>query len=352
MADHGLPDMLSPLGLGGSGLAGLYDAVSASEASRVLDEAIRSGVTYVDTAPMYGAGLSETRIGRYLAEIEAPRVTLSTKVGRVLSSEPEHPLGWAFDFRPAALRASLESSLERLGRSSVEIVYLHDPDENEFLECGTHESLDVHVDRVVNESLPALEDLRREGLFRFLGIGVNQWQMPLAVLERADLDVVLLAGRYTLLEQGGLALLDECADRGVTVVVGAPFNSGILATEVPSDGSYNYEPAPPEVADHVARIRTVCRRYGVPLGAAALQFPLAHPAVVSVLAGVSSVAELRENITKIRAPIDGAVWSELIDLELISGAARCQTTLGSRRLGDEMSEPLPRVDDESSGGGE
>ncbi|MBV9817213.1 MAG: aldo/keto reductase [Solirubrobacterales bacterium] len=308
---------MSALGFGGAAIGGLFEAVAERTALDTVTRALELGVTYLDTAPHYGLGISERRIGQALrsARLARDSYVLSTKVGRLLRplrpgerapSEgfaTSEPLRRVFDFSRDGIRRSLEESLARLGLDRVDIVYLHDPDE--------------HEDEVYATGYRALAELRSEGLVRAIGVGMNQSEMLARFVRRFDLDVVLIAGRYSLLDQGALdELLPACLERDVGVVVGGAFNSGLLA-DPDADAHFDYAEAPRELVDRARRIREVCTAHGVELPAAALQFPRAHPAVVSVVVGARSVQEIEENAHSFAAPIPSAMWAELQDTGLL-----------------------------------
>ncbi len=299
---------LSRLGFGGGPIGNLYAEVSDVDAFGALEAAWGAGVRYFDTAPHYGLGLSERRIGEFLAGRPRDEFVVSTKVGRVL--EPgfgdgdDRANGFAvpatawrrWDFSADGVRRSLESSLDRLGLDRVDVVYAHDPD--------------AHWEQAVSEAVPALLALRSEGVIGAVGVGMNQWEMPARFVRETDLDVVLLAGRYTVLEQAGAPLLDLCAARGVSVVAAGVFNSGLLAR--PDVGhTYDYRAAPVSLVERARRIAAVCARHGVTLPQAAVWFPFRHPAVVSVLLGVRTAAEMRANAASFEAPVPDALWDDL-----------------------------------------
>ena len=286
--------VLSPLGLGTAALGDRGGDDAAEAAAKTVDLALASGISYVDTAPHYGIGAAERYAGAALAAHPRDRFTLSTKVGRIIDSGARTE---TFDFSPGAVLSSLESSLLRLGLARVDIAYVHDPDRAE--------------DAARRDAFPALRALRAEGTVRAIGAGMNQ----AAMLERfvtdpaLGVDLVLLAGRYTLLDQSGLRLLDLCGQRGVSVVLGGVFNSGILADPRPG-ASYDYRAAPGELVERGRRLARVCERHGVALPAAALQFGWGHPAVVSVLNGAGSPDELAANLRHADTAIPAACWED------------------------------------------
>ncbi|MGG8461253.1 aldo/keto reductase, partial [Streptomyces lividans] len=264
--------------------------------------AVDGGATLIDTAPLYGDGLSERRVGRALATVDRARFQLSTKVGWQIAegAEPRHAFG-----RDDVLR-SLEGSMERLGVDRFDVVHVHDPED--------------HLDEAVRHAVPALLRLRDEGVVGAVGAGMNH-SAPLAELvRRTDLDVVLIAGRYTLLEQPALAgLLPLCAERGVGVIAAGVFNSGLLADPRPG-APYHYHPVPDDVLRRALALDDVCARYGVPLRAAAQQFPFGHPAVVSVVVGAASPQEVTGNLELAGQPIPDAMWAELREAHLLDPA--------------------------------
>jgi len=297
---------LTALGLGCAALGNLYQRVEDAAATATLQTAWDGGIRYFDTAPYYGHGLSETRLGEFLRTLPAGAAVISTKVGRSLvPTEPGNagdfgfvdplPNRPEFDYRADAVRAQVEGSLARLGVERLDLLLVHD------IGAMTHGADHPAVFRqALDGALPALRRMQAEGLVTAIGIGVNEIDVSLATLRAADIAVILLAGRYTLLEQGALdELLPECAAPGVSVVVGGPFNSGALV----GGDHYNYAAMPADVAARVARLEAVCRRFDVPLPAAALQFPLAHPAVAAVIPGARSAAEARANLEHLARPI-------------------------------------------------
>jgi D-threo-aldose 1-dehydrogenase len=299
---------VSRLGFGGAPIAGLFRAVDAQTAHSALTAAWDCGVRYFDTAPHYGAGLSERRIGEFLRTRRGDQWALSTKVGRLIEpARPdiadnvgfvdEQPTSRSFDFSRLGVRRSFDASLERLGVDRLDIVFLHDPDD--------------HLDDAISQGYPALATLRDEGMVRSIGAGMNQTAALTRLVRETDIDVVLLAGRYTLLDQGALdELFPACLRRRTSVVVGGVFNSGILADPV-TQAHFDYKPAPRRIRERALRIEKVCGDHGVPIAAAALQFPLAHPAVTSIVVGIRSAAEVHENCRLLDTPIPAELWARL-----------------------------------------
>jgi D-threo-aldose 1-dehydrogenase len=302
---------LTGLSLGCAQLGNLYRAVTDEEAAATVEAAFDAGIRYFDTAPHYGLGLSERRLGAALAGRTRDDYVVSTKVGRRLDPLPEphdrddegfdvpatHRRVWDFS-RDGVLR-SLEESLERLGLDRVDIVFLHDPDD--------------HWIEALNDAYPALEELRTQGVVCSIGAGMNQSAMLADFVRHTDMDLVMLAGRYTLIEQGALDdLLPLCISRDVQVVAAGVFNSGLLARDdPPDDAKYDYGEAPAAVLDRARRIAEVCRRHDVSLPAAAIAFPLAHPAVASVCLGARSPQQIERNADLHRRAIATDVWRDL-----------------------------------------
>jgi D-threo-aldose 1-dehydrogenase len=302
---------LTEISLGCAQLGNLYAPITDDEARATVDAAWEQGIRYFDTAPHYGLGLSERRLGAALAGRPRPDFILSTKVGRLL--EPvSHPHGLddegfvvpathrrAWDFSRDGVHRSLEASLTRLGLDRVDIVYLHDPDDHRTEAFGT--------------AYPALEELRAQGVVSAIGAGMNHTAMLADFARHTDMDVLMLAGRYTLLEQGALdELLPICEQRGTRIVAAGVFNSGLLARCTPADGArYNYADAPQELVARARGIAAICQRHGTSLPATALAFPLAHPAVVSVCVGARSPEQIDRNIRLHRSDVPAAVWSDL-----------------------------------------
>ncbi|MEU7413521.1 aldo/keto reductase [Streptomyces sp. NPDC042638] len=309
---------VTPLGFGAAALGNLYTPVTDEQARAAVRAAWECGIRYFDTAPHYGLGLSERRLGAALREYDRSRYTVSTKVGRRLvpadGTGDDLADGFAVpathrrvrDFTADGIRRTLEASLDRLGLDRVDVVYLHDPDD--------------HVEQALREGYPALERLRAEGVVGAIGVGMNQAGTLTRFVRDTDVDVVLCAGRYTLLDgSAATGLLPEALRRGVSVVVGGAFNSGLLADPTPRS-TYDYVPAPRELLDRALRIKEVTERHGTTLRAAALAFASAHPAVVSVLAGARSEAEIRDCAQQFATPVPDACWRELRDTGLLPPA--------------------------------
>jgi D-threo-aldose 1-dehydrogenase len=312
-----LPE-LPALGLGTAPLGGLYSPISDDEAQRVIDAAWNHGLRFFDTAPLYGHGSAERRLGAVLAGRPRDSYVLATKVGRLLrrpalpagedahykGTPPERPV---FDFSYDGVMRSFEESLGRLGLDRIDILHLHDPD--------------AHEAEALSGAWRALDALRAQGLVRAVGAGMNQWEMLARFAQAAPFDCFLLAGRYTLLDQSALpTLLPLCQRRGVRIVAGGVYNSGLLADPRPG-AKFNYDDAPPELVARARRLGEVCHAHGVPLKAAAMQFPAFHPAVASVLIGARSVVELDENVAMSRVPIPPGLWDELRRQGLIADGA-------------------------------
>jgi len=294
------------IGLGGAALGNLYDAVADDEADATVSAAWDRGIRLFDTAPLYGHGLSEQRLGRALAGRPRDEVVLSSKVGRVLVPDATAvdgsifvdvpPLAPQFDFSPAGVEASLTASLERLGTDRLDIVHVHDPDD--------------HLDQAVAEAYPELARWRDEGVCGAVGLGTNHVATAHRVLDHVELDWLLLAGRYTLLDRSGADVLDRCLERGVRVIAAGVFNSGLLAH--PVDGApFDYAPAPAHLVERAQRLADVCERHGATLAAAALQLPLRDPAVALVLPGARSAAEVHADVDLLERRLPEELWEAL-----------------------------------------
>ncbi len=342
--------LVSRLGLGGAPLAGLYHGVSDEQAVRVVDTYLGHGLGFFDTAPLYGSGVSETRLGTVLsarvgdarfaqdggtdgaardddreAFVKAPGRTdgrasfvLATKVGRLLVPNPSRdqdvwsddlpPVGPVFDYSYDGTLRSLEESLGRLGLDRVDILHIHDPDN--------------HYDEAMKGSYRALVRLRDEGVIRAVGVGMNQAKMLARFAVEGDFDCFLCAGRYTLVDHTALKrLLPMCEERNISLIIGGPYNSGILAQGAVEGAKFDYRKAPPHIVEQVRRVEEVCARHGTPLKAAALQFPLSHPAVAAVIPGARSPEEVDENVRMFEFEIPDDFWAELRKEGLVPAAA-------------------------------
>jgi D-threo-aldose 1-dehydrogenase len=303
---------LTGLGLGGAAIGNLYRSVDQEAALATVRTAHDLGIRYFDTAPHYGLGLSERRLGSALSGLPRDSYVISTKVGRLLEPNPDPtgsdlPAGSfhvpddlvrRFDFSADGVRRSLDSSLERLGTDHVDVVYVHDPDD--------------HLDQAVTEAVPTLAALRDHGVVGAVGAGMNSWQGLARIVRDSDVDVVMMAGRWNLLDRSGLPLLEQCLEAGVSVVAAAPFASGLLARPVPpADATYEYAAVPAEVLDRARRLAELCSNRGAELPSAALQFPLRHPAVVSVVAGLRSPREVAEAVRRFGDEIPEQTWREM-----------------------------------------
>ncbi|HTJ93327.1 MAG TPA: aldo/keto reductase [Pararobbsia sp.] len=311
----------TPLGFGSAPLGNLYKAISNAQARDTVAQAWEQGVRYYDTAPLYGYGLAETRVGSYVREKPRDSYLLSTKVGRLLrrvDADKRDGIGKFFDvpsreviydYSYDGVMRCFEISFERLGLDRIDISLCHD------IDIFTHGSAEASAQRTrefLDGGVRALSDLRSQGVVGAIGIGVNEWQVSEVVARNADVDLFLLAGRYTLLEQEALdSFMPLIESKKMGVIIGGPFNSGILATG-PKPGAYfNYEPAPQAVLDRVAAIERVCQAHNVPLRDAALQFPLMHPSVVSVIPGGVTPDEVRGNADSMRTVIPAQLWADL-----------------------------------------
>jgi D-threo-aldose 1-dehydrogenase len=308
------------LGLGGASIGGLFEAVADDDAVTTVHHAWDIGVRLFDVAPLYGYGNAERRFGMALSDRPREEYVLSTKVGRLVRATGEIPPGAdidhqrfggrddafyvgtgpariVFDYSGDGIRRSIEESLERMGLDRIDIALIHDPDD--------------HWQAAIDEAYPALHRLREEGVIRAIGVGMNQSAMLARFAREGDFDVFLLAGRYTLLDQEAMPeLLPTCLARGIGVLVGGVMNSGILA-DPRAGGRFNYTPAPAEIVERARRLAEVCARHAVPLRAAAIQFPLAHPVVRSLVAGVRRIDHLDEYPRLMQQPIPGDLWAEL-----------------------------------------
>ncbi len=331
-APSGASISFTELGFGTAPLGNLYKATTEKDAQATFEAAWKQGVRYYDTAPLYGLGLSETRLNPFLRGKKRDSYVLSTKVGRVLEvCPPAERTGVGkffetpsrrerFDYSYDGVMRSLEFSLERLGVDSIDVVFVHDVD------VFTHKSeaaRDVHVKTLMESGYKALVKLRDEKVIKAFGAGVNEWQVSETLARAGDFDVFLLAGRYTLLEQEALnSFLPLCEQRGIGIVLGGPYNSGILATGPKKGAFYNYDPAPKHILERVAKIEAICKKHKVKLAEAALRFPLMHPSVVSVIPGAITPKQVGLNVKTLSAKIPKALWKDLKAAGLMDARAR------------------------------
>ena len=319
--------VVSALGFGGAPLGDLYGALDDATAIAAVEAAAGVGITLFDTAPLYGRGLSEHRIGTALRRRPRASFVLSTKVGRVYAPAPAGvrdrggyvgglPFEGRFDYSRDGCLRSLEQSLLRLGMASVDIALVHD------LDPWAHgDALDTRIREVLDGAWRALVELRAQGVVRAIGLGVNDAAVCTRFARETDLDCVMLAGRYSLLEQPALAFLDLARERGIGVMLGGVFNSGILATGPVAGAKYDYHDASPDVLARVGRIDEVCRAHGVALAHAAVQFPLGHSAVSSVVLGAVTPGEVARNLEAFARPVPAALWRDLVAEGLLSADA-------------------------------
>ncbi|WOI54813.1 aldo/keto reductase [Parvularcula sp. LCG005] len=318
------------LGFGCAPIGNLYTEITDWTADETMREAHRLGMRYFDTAPHYGFGLSEERLGRFVASVNRDELTISTKVGRRLEPiDPAkatglrhgffngYPFEPVFDYTYDGIMRSFEQSLERLGVSTVDILYAHDLGE------ATHGAeAQRHWEAFAKNGYRAMQQLKSSGAVKAIGLGANEWQVCRNAMVLFDMDVFLLAGRYTLLEQReAIDFLAHCLDARIELVVGGPFNSGILATKGEGRAYYNYGDVPAEIAEKANALRRTLHDFGVPLHRAALQFPFFHPAVGNVLAGFASIEEVRAAGDALRQPISNKAWDKLRTKGLINPRA-------------------------------
>lgn len=330
-APSGASIQFTELGFGAAPLGNLYSAISEPAAQATLNAAWNHGLRYFDTAPLYGLGLSETRINHFLRDKKRDSYVLSTKVGRLLEvCPPEQRTGIGkffntpnrrevFDYSYDGIMRSLEFSLERLGIDHIDIVYAHDCD---VFTHGSEATRDAHVKTFLDGGYKALVKLRDQKVIKAIGAGVNEWQVCETLAKAGDFDLFLLAGRYTLLEQEALnSFLPLCQKRGIGIVLGGPYNSGILATGPKKGAFYNYDPAPKVILDRVGKIEAICKAHKVKLVEAALRFPLLHPSVVSVIPGAVSPQQVALNVKTLKAKLPKALWKDLKAQGLMDGRA-------------------------------
>jgi D-threo-aldose 1-dehydrogenase len=330
-APSGASISLTELGFGAAPLGNLYRPHTEEAAQSTFEAAWKAGIRYYDTAPLYGLGLSETRLNHFLRDKKRDSYVVSTKVGRLLEvCKPSRRTGIGkffdtpsrrevFDYTYDGVMRSLETSLERVGIDHVDILFVHDCD---VFTHGSEAARDVHVKTLMNSGYKALVKLRDEKVIKAFGAGVNEYQVCETLAAQGDFDLFLLAGRYTLLEQTALdSFLPMCEKRGIGIVLGGPYNSGILASGAKVGAWYNYDHAPKKILDRVRKIEAVCKAHKVKLPQAALRFPVKHPSVVSVIPGMVSPKEVALNVKTMGAKIPKAFWNDLKTQGLLHGGA-------------------------------
>jgi D-threo-aldose 1-dehydrogenase len=308
------------LGLGGAPLGDLYQLIPEEVAQATITGAYDSGVRLFDTAPLYGYGLSEHRFGHALRRYPRDSYVLSTKVGRYLVPKAPERIDrgqWTgglnmepvYDYSYDGTMRELEQSHQRLGIERIDIVFIHDVD---IWTHGTREAYEQRYKEALEGAYRALADLRSQGVIKAIGMGINETEPAIRLARDTDPDIFLLAGRYTLLEQGGLGdLIPLAREKRFSFMLGGPYNSGILATGAVSGAKYNYKDAPPDIMDRVRKIEAVCKRHDVPLKAAAIQFPLGLPEVASIVPGAVKPEEVQDNAALITRRLPAALWDEL-----------------------------------------
>ena len=319
---------LSILGFGGLQVGDYWVRMPEEEAYAAIKLAHDSGIRYYDTAPHYGTGLSEHRIGHVLRGLPRNGFVLSTKVGRYLVADEKHaefdpdfrglPFGKIYDLSYDATMRAYDQSLQRLGLNRIDLLFIHD------LDTYQHgDEYDARFKEGIDGCYRALDELRSQKAVRGIGAGLNTAEAAVRLIEATDLDCLMLAGRYTLLEQGPAEdLLPLALRREVSLVMGAPFNTGILATGAVEGALYNNRPVPPEIAGRVRKIEEICRQFGIPIAAAALQFPLGNPIVASVVPGMGGIGDVKNNLRLMTMPIPVEFWSSLRSEGLISDAVQ------------------------------
>ena len=302
------------LGMGGAPMGGLVTDAGANIANETLKQAYEEGIRYFDTAPLYGSGKSEVFFGEFLSTLDRDSFTLSSKVGRLLDrtgTPSEDPIyrnpsevKVRFDYSRDGVLRSIEESLTRLNLDRVDVALIHDPDD--------------HYEEAIDTAFPTLADLRSQGVIGAIGSGMNQWEMLADFARNADFDCFLLAGRYTLLDYSALSeFLPICEENSISVILGGPYNSGILASDLGKNVTYFYETAPQYVIEKAKAIKSICDDFNIPLKAAALQFGLLHPAVAATIPGARHPTEVSENVEMASLNIPSELWKELKSKSLL-----------------------------------
>lgn len=310
---------VTAMGFGAAPIGNIFRPIDEETSQSMIEASWNAGIRYFDTAPMYGHGLSEARVGHALRWKPRSEFVLSTKVGRLLKPQAREKIDFTpwvdalpfeihFDYSYDGTMRSIEDSLQRTGLERVDIAYIHD------IDVFTHgkEAQPARFQEAMEGAYKALSQLRDEGVVKSIGVGVNEWQICHQALLAGDFDCFLLAGRYTLLEQGALdEFLPLCESRNASVIIGGGFNSGILATGATENAKYNYVPAPADIKEKVSKIEGICKEFNVALPAAALQFVLAHPCVPSIIPGTRNLEQLQQNLDWINQPIPVEFWAAL-----------------------------------------
>lgn len=331
-ARSGAEIAFTQLGLGTAAIGNLFRARSEAEVDGAFTAAWDAGIRYFDTAPLYGLGLAETRLNRFLRGKPRDNYVVSTKVGRLLEPcAPDKKTGLdrfyetpsrreVFDYSYDGIMRSIAFSLERLGLDRIDILYVHDIDLSNH---GTVSRRDAYIDQLMAGGYRALVELREQKVIKAFGAGVNDWQTCEALADRGDFDLFLLAGQYSLLRQQSLeTFLPICERRGIGIVLGGVYNSGILATG-PIDGAmFDYYPAAQEILERTRRIEAVVQRHGIRLADAALRFPMGHPAIACVITGGAARSEIEQAVSSLALDIPAALWSDLIAQRLIASEPR------------------------------
>jgi len=317
---------VTKLGIGSAPLGGLFSHVDPDDAVDTVQASVHMGINYIDTAPLYGHGKSEELVGKAVSTLSGKNIAISTKVGRILENTDSPPISEHFvnlppkqpvyDYSRDGTLRSLEHSLERLKLSRVDLLYIHDPDEGNSL-YNLYDAPN-HYKQVMDETLPTLMELKYSKTIKAIGVGMNGCPMLTQFAQHGEFDCFLVAGRYTLLDQSAMdELLPLCEKKNISIVIGGPYNSGILASDLSPNSTFFYEKVPQNILERAKAIQRVCDRYNVPLKAAALQFCFTHPSVSSVIPGARSVDEIKENFEMSQHPIPKDLWSELSSSGLI-----------------------------------
>ncbi|MEO8396838.1 MAG: aldo/keto reductase [Chloroflexota bacterium] len=282
--------------------------IAESQALTTLQTAFDQGIRFFDSAPFYGRGLAETRTGKFFAQLPRDQFVIATKVGFVITGDEMRR-----DYSREGVLRSLEDSLKRLQVDHVDILHVHDADD--------------YARQVLDETFPALADLRSQGVIKAIGAGMNQWRVPMEFAQNADFDCFMIAGRYTLIEQGALPFYDFCLQKGISIFAASIYNSGILATgSASSIAAYNHGPPSAEIVARVQAIEAICREFDVPVHTAATQFPLAHPAVKAIVVGFQQTSEVQACLKALQQPVPAGLWQRLRETGLLNSATPIPST--------------------------